>query len=75
MSSFDKINNSMIVSAFRQVSNRRHREIFSQMSRTVVQSTNMCFTVRGSPQDWQVGGSSPDNKYESYRQQWPIHSL
>ena len=30
-----------------------------------------CFTVSGIPQDWQVGESSPLNKYEWVRREWP----
>ena len=48
---------------------------FSRMSCKLRHSTNICFTVSGIPQDWQVGGSSPDNKYEWVRQEWPIRSL
>ena len=38
-------------------------------------TTNMCFTVSGIPQDWKVGESSPLNKYEWVRREWPIRSL
>jgi len=37
---------------------------FSRMSRKLAHSTKMCFTVSAIPQDWQVGESSPLNKYE-----------
>ena len=42
------------------------------MSCKLAHSTNMCFTVRGIPQDWQVGESSPLNKYEWVTWEWPI---
>ena len=48
---------------------------FSRMSCKLAHSTNMCFSVSGIPQDWQVGGSSPQNKYEWVRREWPIWSL
>jgi len=35
---------------------------FSQMSHKLVYSTTTCFTVSGSLQDSQVGGSSLDTK-------------
>jgi len=48
---------------------------FSRMSRKLAHSTNMCFTVSEIPQDWQIGESSPLNKYEWVRWEWPICSL
>ena len=47
---------------------------FSRMFSKLAHSTNMCFTVSGIPQDWQVGESSPLNKYKWVRREWPIHS-
>ena len=35
----------------------------SRMSRKLVHSSNICFTVSGISQDWQVGGSSPYKIY------------
>ena len=67
MGFLDKINYSMIVNAFKQVCNRKYHEVFFM---NVLQ-----VTVSGIPQDWQVGGSSPDNKYEWVRREWPIWSL
>ena len=69
---FDKINYSTIVNAFKRVCDRRHREVFFTMSCKLRHSANICFTVSEIPQDWQVGGSSPDNKYEWVRRKWPM---
>jgi len=60
MGFFNKINNrpSMLVNALKQISNRRDSKIFfTHVPKDGrLHSTNMCFTVSGSPRDWHVGG-------------------
>ena len=57
----------MIVNAFKHVCDKETVHYFSRMSRKLVHSTNMCFTVSGNPQNWQVGGLSV-NIWRSYGQ-------
>ena len=45
---------------------------FSRISGKLGHSTRMCFAVNGRSQDSHIGGSSPDNKYECVKRQWPI---
>jgi len=58
---FDKIDNGVIVNAFKQFLNRTDREIFfSRISRKFVHSTGIRFSVCGSRQKHRYS-SSPQN--------------
>jgi len=61
MGFFDKINNSMIVIAFKQLSDREDCEIFCT---NVPQVDTFRFIVNRIPQDSQVGESSPHSMCE-----------